>query len=368
MPDVAPASTGANPTVALSLFRDARDVIPRRAELPWLPLCRLLAPARPPVRNDVTNAVQRQQALVDQARDAVLSGRGANHLQHIGVFRDLEKVAFLARAESDEPDEITARVEARAEQLRDGARRRGKLRLGCWSPTVYRRHETRGAGGVDHVTCVVLDYDDGTPIEDAMDTWEGWPLLVHTSWSHTEDHPRFRLVLPLAAPIPAMAWPRVWAWARERSGGHIDEACKDPSRLYLLPAVPRFGAPFHALVRGEGRPLLSVDLDALPGVSPPRPKPASLERVRVPEDQARLIARYRLRTSREVGERAARWLDAHLTGTRAERIPCPGCGRPSVWFWLEPGRMSTAVCDHRNSCGWWGHLDELLDARSVSHG
>ena len=62
-------------------------------------------------------------------------------------------------------------------------------------------------------------------------------------------------------------------------------------------------------------------------------------------------------------ERAASHLGATVRSGRAEHITCPGCGRRSVWFWLKPGQMSTAACKHKNSCGWWGHLDTLLDAR-----
>ena len=58
-----------------------------------------------------------------------------------------------------------------------------------------------------------------------------------------------------------------------------------------------------------------------------------------------------------------------MTGqfTRADRVPCPACGRPSAWFWLSPGALSTAQCHHKDSCGWWGHLDELLDDQGSPH-
>jgi hypothetical protein len=39
-----------------------------------------------------------------------------------------------------------------------------------------------------------------------------------------------------------------------------------------------------------------------------------------------------------------------------------------VWFWLEPGRMGGARCNHSNSCGWDGPLDALLDAQEVLRG
>ncbi len=376
MNDRTPAEAPRRTEITVTLFRDARDVIPVRAVLPWHAFCELVAPARPELRSDVASATRRQQALIDDVCEALLGGRVVQRFQHLSAHRELEKVAFRARAEGLDEQAITEKVRARAAGLGDAARRRAKTRLACWSPTVYRRHETRGAAGVDAVTCLVLDYDDGTGIEEAVAAWEGWPLLVHSSWSHTEEHPRFRLVLPLAEPIPATHWPSAWAWARDRSGGHIDEACKDPSRLYLRPAIQHRTAPYRALVRDDGGPLLSIDSSLLavpvgtPGceTAPKRGSRQHLSRVKAPAERARQIARYRLRTSREVRERAAAWLGATIRGRRADNVTCPSCERRSVWFWLEPGRMSTAQCSHRKSCGWWGHLDELLDARSVTDG
>lgn len=366
------------PLFSVTLFRDARDVIPRQVSMSWSQLCGLLAPACPPVRSNVTAEVERQVGLLDDVLRALLAGRVVDRFQRLGVHRELEKAAFKARAESIPEVEVRDQVLARAEQLRDGIKRRAKTWLACSSPTAYRPHATRGAAGVEHVSCIILDYDDGTSIEDAVAAWGRWPLIVHTSWSHTDAHPRFRLVLPLADPVPGEAWLRAWTWAWDRSGGHIDEACKDPSRLYLLPALPRHDTPYRAFVRDDGGPLLSVDWRSLDdpkgngswsrgahsAVSTPR---ALTGRVRAPEDEARRVARLRLRTDRTTRERAAQWLNARIVGRRAERVLCPGCGRLSVWFWVEPGRQSTAICNHRNSCGWWGHLDELLDHQGATH-
>ena len=35
---------------------------------------------------------------------------------------------------------------------------------------------------------------------------------------------------------------------------------------------------------------------------------------------------------------------------------CPGCGRASVLWYVEPGRKASAWCAHQNSCGWFGPL------------
>jgi len=74
-----------------------------------------------------------------------------------------------------------------------------------------------------------------------------------------------------------------------------------------------------------------------------------------------------LNNDRTVRERAARYLRAKVVNGRAEEIACPGCGRESTWFYLEPGRQTTGACDHKNSCGWFGFLDQLLDAHGGGH-
>ncbi len=346
-------------TVGMSRYRDAHDVIPRSVELTYPDLVQLLAPSRPPVRSDLVREARRREDMLDELVSTVLSGTPApRRAASSRWFRTLERLAWTAAS----PEDAREAVLAKADQLREGVRRQLKLRLPCWSPAIYAPGSTRGEAGVVAVSCLVLDYDDGTSIPEAIGPWSDWPLLVHTSWSHAPDHPRFRVVLVLDEPVPAPAWRAAWQWAHERSGGHIDPACKDPSRLYVLPAVSDATAPFTALDHDPGGHLLRIDWERLPRVAPVRQREARRS-VRPPRDPARRQARRILRVDRATRERAAQFLDAEIRARRAESVTCPACGRPSVWFWLEPGPQSTAQCQHRNSCGWWGHIDELLDLR-----
>jgi hypothetical protein len=47
---------------------------------------------------------------------------------------------------------------------------------------------------------------------------------------------------------------------------------------------------------------------------------------------------------------------------RADRAPCPNCGRASVAWYIEPGAAGGAWCAHRGSCGWSGWLDQWAAA------
>ncbi len=342
--------------LTITRFRDTTDVIPRSQQLGIPALADLLAPARPEVRQDLLQRARKQSQILEEALNVVLLGQAVpGWLSGHPTFRALEQVAWVNG--DSEPVVIEDLVKQRALQLQEGILRRQKASLPCWSPAIYTPAATRGIDGVTAVSCLVFDYDDGTPPDVALAPWEKHTVLLHTSWSHTASHPRYRMVLPLAEPVPVEEWSGVWRWAEEQTGGTIDPACKDPSRLYLLPALPTPHSPYQRQVFNLGGPLLK------PGSLRPRP-PRQPPRQSV-TDPTLSRARHLLRSRRDIRERAAQWLQAHLRGNRAEHIRCPRCGRPSVWFWLEPGAQSTARCSHRNSCGWWGHLDELLGTDHV---
>jgi hypothetical protein len=110
-----------------------------------------------------------------------------------------------------------------------------KLRAPSWSP-VFLDGDRRRNGAVRWVSCAVLDVDDGAPLREVSARFDGLVRICHTSWSHSEEKPKGRVVLPLAAPVPAEWWPRAWAEVQRRAGFVVDVACKDPSRLYFLPA------------------------------------------------------------------------------------------------------------------------------------
>ncbi|MCA9493733.1 MAG: hypothetical protein H6736_21145 [Alphaproteobacteria bacterium] len=240
-----------------------------------------------------------------------------------------------------------------------------KRSLPAWSPATFAPGAPRRADTVLAVGCLVLDVDEGDP-EAAFEAWPGLLAVTHTTWSHSSERPRYRLVLPLARPVPARLWGQAWAWASSRAV-EADPACKDPSRLYFRPAVASTDAPHSA--RFQGGALLDL-VGLLPDEPPPRhPPAASGAIVRVP---ARLRDRgvaISLGQDPEFRERTAAELGARLLGTgpdrRATHAGCPSCGRASVWFYVEPRRLRWARCNHRGTCGWEGPLGELLQRRAA---
>ena len=310
-----PSAEGGVLHLPLSRFRDTADTLPRAQRLPWPRWVELLAPERPPVRDDLTRQIHQREAQLDAMIALLLQDRGPPpNWERNPWFRALEREAWTARAQSAD---LADALRRRAEPMRATVRRQAKAALPCWSPAVYAAGATRGAEGVIALSALVLDHDDGLSIDEALRPWTDWPLLLHTSWSHRPERPRFRIVLPLERPVPAWAWPRAWRWASERACHHIDPACKDPARLWLLPAIPSRDASFETRVHDPGGELLGLDWERLP------PAPGTAPRVFPSREAAPANVRRLLRTSREHRERAARMLNARLTGRRAEDVKCP---------------------------------------------
>lgn len=236
----------------------------------------------------------------------------------------------------------------------------------------YAEGERRSKLGVHAVTALVFDFDH-LPTERARAVVTrlrqlAVAYLLYSSYSHrakgVEDN-CFRVVLPLNRPVTPNEYPELWSAFNSDLGGHADPKARDVARLWYVPACPADRLTFAIYEDRDGPPLdvdgLLVGSRLVPDDDGPPPRPPFTP-VAVRFDLARHLAQQRLNNDPGIRERAAERLEAKVGATRATQIGCPGCGRASVWFWLDPRRKKTATCNHRKSCGWWGHLDALLDA------
>ena len=233
-----------------------------------------------------------------------------------------------------------------------------------WSPCRFREGGRRSLGDAVEVSLLVLDYDDGTTLDEALGAWRGYEAVAHTSWSHASNAPRCRLVLPLNYPIPAEGWSELYG----SLVADADRQCRDPSRAYFLPAIGA-GGPHRAVYRPGDRLDLRTDHEAAL---------ARIEEAAEAKEAARKLAARRAREvyqsrddlDRALAQRLREDADARealavrLGATIKERpsgrivkdVTCPGCGRASVLWYVEPGRKASAWCAHQNSCGWFGPL------------
>ena len=129
--------------------------------------------------------------------------RGVGDASHARELIDL--VEFVS-ASDVVPRPRRVRWDALAARAGRHAERRAKDGP-AWSPTRYLPGATRGNAGVEVVSALVLDVDHAAP---AWPRLEGLAFAAHTTYSHRPEDPRWRVLLPLARPVPAPAWGGVW--------------------------------------------------------------------------------------------------------------------------------------------------------------
>jgi hypothetical protein len=64
-----------------------------------------------------------------------------------------------------------------------------------WSPARYLDGATRGNAQVRDVAVLAMEYDGAEP---PWERFDGLWFVAHTTWSHAEDDPHWRIVVPLA--------------------------------------------------------------------------------------------------------------------------------------------------------------------------
>lgn len=147
----------------------------------------------------------------------------------------------------------------RIRKVKDGA---------AWAPYVYKVDPPyRKAANVEAVTCLVLDIEDGTPLDALRPAIDPYEWVAYTTHSHRTSSPRYRVVFPLLHPIPAGEWKPWWFAAVDQlAGGRVDGSCKDLARLFYLPSrLPLAEAPDPEwAVHNEGRLLDPDEIDVPP--------------------------------------------------------------------------------------------------------
>lgn len=240
------------------------------------------------VQASIARRMERDLTRIEAAWSAYRQGEHHPGPQGTALARAVRE----ARQWGHDPAEAAERAYT---SMRSRAKKRVKSELRLWSPAVYPPGTPkRGTEHVLRLSCLVLDYDGGLPVSTARALWDGWWSTLHTTWSHTPETPKFRVVLPLAKPIDAARWPELWEWAVARGGEGLDTRTGESSRMWALPAVGSHEQLREAhttrgplldpdQILGDGDDPWDFDLYAAPGSSETRTAPVAATTPEAPD-------------------------------------------------------------------------------------
>lgn len=206
------------------------------------------------VKPKTRQTLEKSEQRIEAAWQDYLDGGEAKG----AIASALGRAAAEAKAKGEDPQ---AAAEAHYRHLLADARAAPKRDLRLWSPALYMPDTKRGSENVIHLSCLVLDYDEGSSIATASATWQDYFHLLHTTFSHKSERPKFRLILPLAEPVPAAEWHKVYEWAQQRTNFKVDPTGKSIGSTFALPQVPDKTSPRVAWTRPG--PLLDPVLEGL---------------------------------------------------------------------------------------------------------
>jgi phage/plasmid-associated DNA primase len=124
----------------------------------------------------------------------------------------------------------------------DRATRAKQKEGAAWIPAVFVENGLRRDSDVSSITAFVADIDnkdgdivDASSIDELL---SGLTYYAHTSYSHSAEHPKWRVVIPFSNPCNAEQFKLVFEHFQDLFNGALDRSCRNPSHLYYLPACP----------------------------------------------------------------------------------------------------------------------------------
>lgn len=106
--------------------------------------------------------------------------------------KDKDLVALFNLAKFKDLGDPTAEL-GRIYEYKDGQRTEHYKEI----PNTVRRSKAN----LEHITGLVLDVDKGQKIEDAISLYSGLEYVIYTTFNHTFDLNRFRIIIPFSQPL-----------------------------------------------------------------------------------------------------------------------------------------------------------------------
>lgn len=234
----------------------------------------------------------------------------------------------------------------------------------CFAPVSYKENRRLGEK-VEYFTCMVWDIDDGkSQYDDILKILQDADLrfIMHTSYSHTPQKHKFRVVFPLVKPIPVAyfeAYAEIVTRAfMEISGGQfidqqaIGNKASTYNCAYLTPhyrgdwndgdkmicIFDKVQERFEKLQRTKSLDFLNKQFSS------------SAQRHRHVchiDDRRDRVAR--LNVDPTVRSQFASFIGARKRGQYWEKWECPSCNKKDATSFHE--KHGRAYCNHNSSCG-----------------
>lgn len=114
----------------------------------------------------------------------------------------------------------------------------------AWMPVKFQEMNTRKAESITAITALVLDSDSGITGEQhrAFLSTVGACAFAHTTFNHSVDLQRWRIIMPLATATSPENLPALFDYVNSIYKGALDSCSKKPAQLYYLPAIPQGGS------------------------------------------------------------------------------------------------------------------------------
>lgn len=95
---------------------------------------------------------------------------------------------------------------------------------------------------VERVHALILDFDEGdTTVRQAEGLLPGVHGVTYTTFRHTIEYPKLRVIFPFDRPVDADEYARIWTWVADKitkTKRVLDESTRDASRFWYLPSHP----------------------------------------------------------------------------------------------------------------------------------
>ncbi len=108
---------------------------------------------------------------------------------------------------------------------------------------------------------IALDYDDITDFKGLYKAiskhLEGYSWAFHTTYNHTTDNPRIRLIVPINEPVSADDYRKYTQALAHQIGYKIDEGSFQPSRAMALPVRPDKDIPY--IFKHNDAPAITIE-------------------------------------------------------------------------------------------------------------